>query len=86
MDSLIIFLPATIGPVRKGWATNKINKIIKKTFFSLIVKKIFLFKSRNITVANKGPKLKNGKNKNFKNLKISKSFWIKSKRPINWES
>ena len=85
-DNLIIFLPATTGPHRKGWATNKISKIIKKIFFSLIFKKIFLLKRRKIIAANKGPKLKNGKNKNFKNFNISKFSWKKSKRPKNWDS
>ena len=60
-----MFLPATSGPAKKGWDTNKINKIIKKIFFSFIIKKIFFFKSRVIIIMNKRPKLKSGKNKNF---------------------
>ena len=43
-------------------------------FFSFIDSNIFFFKSRKIIIANKGPKLKKGRNKNFKNFKISKSF------------
>ena len=74
MESLIIFLPATNGPDIKGCATSKNNKIIKKMLISLIFKEIFLFKSRKIITAHKRPKLKNGRNKNFKNIKISKSF------------